>query len=213
MNVEWLAYVASQVSRLGFSAGRQPVTPEADTRRHCESVAFSSEILAPQVQATVNYRGRAASPDDGTAIWFEEVTDDGFRICVEELEGFKSVADTLDVPYDGALVPFNIDWLVYETGSSSLGFIAGELPLTAGFTATSCTLVATGCTGCDNVQLTVNHRGRTEAADASHDTTLVWAEDFTASGDLTVCIRETSAYAGGDHDTHARVGWLVRNED
>ena len=193
--LDWLAYVAPSASLSG-AAGRLPLG--AVSGRSCQSVTFEAAFAAaPHLQITPNHVGAPNAPNDPTSVWVEEVDATGFRVCAEELEDA-----------DGELDGTNVDWLAYPATVATAGFSAGERNITT-FTGTRCVDIATGCANCQNVQVSANHRRRTEAATNSHDPTLVWAEDFSAAGVLTACVRQTSNY-GGSHDAHLSIDWLTR---
>jgi hypothetical protein len=193
--LDWLAYVAPSASLSG-AAGRFALG--AVNGRSCQTVAFPSAFAAaPQLQITANHVGAPDVANDPPSAWLEEVSAAGFRVCVEELEGA-----------DGELDGTNVDWLAYPATIATAGFSAGERNITT-FTGTRCVDIATGCANCQNIQVSVNHRRRTEAVTTSHDPTLVWAEDMSAAGVLTACVRQTSAY-NGSHDAHLSIDWLLR---
>lgn len=197
--LDWVAYVAPSVASLGVVAGRLALG--AVSGRSCQSVSFPTAFsAAPQLQVTPNHVGAANSPNDPSSVWVEELGASGFRVCVEELEGV-----------DGDLDGTNVDWLAYPSTFASAGFSAGERNVPA-FDGVECVEIATGCANCENVQVSVNHRRRTEPATSSHDAMLAWAEDMTASGMLTVCLSETSAY-DGQRDAHVSIDWLARQNN
>ena len=193
--LDWLAYVATTTSLSG-AAGRLALGAVKD--RSCQEVTFPTAFAAaPQLQLTPNHVGAPDAPNDPSSAWAEEVSATGFRLCVEELEDA-----------DGELDGTNVDWLAYPQTIATAGFSAGERNITT-FTGTRCVDIQTGCENCQNVQVSANHRRRTESANNSHDPVLIWAEDFTAAGVLTACVRQTSDY-GGSHDAHLSIDWLAR---
>jgi hypothetical protein len=193
--LDWLAYVAPSASLSG-AAGRLQL--DAERGRSCQSVTFTTAFTEPpQLQVTPNHVGAANAPNDPASAWVEEVNAEGFRVCVEELENT-----------DGELEGTNVDWLAYPATVALAGFSAGERNITT-FTGNRCVDIATGCANCQNVQLSANHRRRTEATTSSHNAVLIWAEDMTAAGVLTACVRQTSDYAGS-HDAHLSIDWLTR---
>lgn len=197
--LDWVAYVAPSVASLGVKAGRLALG--AVSGRSCQSVSFPAAFGAvPQVQVTLNHQGSANSSNDPASVWLEELEASGFRVCVEELE------DT-----DGELEGTNVDWLAYPSTFAGAGFTAGEHEV-RDFDGVECVEIETGCANCENVQVSVNHRRRTESATSSHNAILVWAEDMTATGLVTVCLSETSAY-DGQHDAHLSISWLARQKN
>ena len=184
---------------VGDAAGRLALG--AVSGRSCHVVTFPTALTdAPQLQVTANRQGSANAANDPISVWVEDVTASNFRVCAEELEGS-----------DGELDGTNVDWLAYPATIASSGFSAGERNLAA-FSGVECVDIATGCMDCQNAQLSVNHRRRTEGAAAAHPATLVWGEDLTARGVLTVCVRNTSAYASA-HDAHLSIDWLMRDSN
>lgn len=197
--LDWVAYAMPSVSTLGFTAGRAMFA--AVSGRSCQSVTFATALsAAPQLQVTPNHRGAASGPSDPVTAWVEDVTEAGFRLCAEEVEGT-----------DGDLDGTTVDWLAYPATFAGAGFSAGERNV-GGFDGVQCVDIPTGCANCENIQVSVNHRRRNEAATASHDATLIWAEDMTAAGVLTACVSQTSAYAAR-HDTHLSIDWLARQKN
>jgi hypothetical protein len=197
--LDWLAYVAPASSSLRGAAGRFALG--AVKGQSCQEVTFPTAFAAaPQLQITPNHVGAADAANDATSVWIEDVSASGFRLCVEELEDA-----------DGELEGTNVDWLAYPADVASDGFSAGERAV-ASFNGTRCVEIETGCASCENVQLSVNHRRRTEGVNNVHDATLVWAEDMTAAGVLTACVRQTSAY-NGSHDAHLSIDWLTRKKN
>jgi hypothetical protein len=198
--IDWVAVTTSGAETLGAQVGR--VSVASALTQACRSVTFSTPFAeAPHVQATLRHAGARASWDDGGTAWFEDVSTTGFRVCLQELESADQVLDQT-----------SIDWFAYPASFSDAGFVAGELDFPAA-SGISCQDVETGCLDCENVQLTNDHRRRTETSSTFvHQSTLVWAEDLSATGNLRICVRESSE---NDlvRDAHLSVNWLVRHSN
>ncbi|MFZ5895810.1 MAG: hypothetical protein ACOY0T_32435 [Myxococcota bacterium] len=198
--VDWVAMVAGESSAWGFVSGRTAFS--STNAMECASVAFPSTLSAPvQLLTGRHYMGAMANLNAGAAIWVEALTATEFRLCARQLENS-----------DAALTNIAVDWAAYLPSLSGHGFAAGEVNFGNWDDGTQCNHVETGCANCENVQVSVNHRRRTEENPDAHGATLVWVEDFDASGDLTVCVRESSA-ENLSHDSHLSVDWLVRQSN
>jgi hypothetical protein len=194
--LDWVATVAQATAGIGGAAGRLALG--AVSGRSCQVVTFPLALAdAPQLQVTANRQGASKAANDPVSVWVEDVSASSFRVCAEELEGA-----------DGELDGTNVDWLAYPVTVASSGFSAGERNLAA-FSGVECVDIATGCMNCQNVQLSVNHRRRTEGPAAAHAGTIVWGEDLTARGVLTACVSNTSSYPMA-HDGHLSIDWLMR---
>jgi hypothetical protein len=196
--VDWLAFIEPDASTFGFFSGRQPLS--ANGSATCTNVMVTSG--APETyQLQTSLVGGAADADRETAVWVENVSANAFRLCSRLLENAA-----------GPLASTSVDWTLYSPFISDEGFSAGEVDFDSWDDAAECETVATRCAGCENVQVSVNHRNRTELESALHGSTLVWVEDFDAEGRMTVCVRETSA-ENGTHDAHLSVDWLARKRN
>jgi hypothetical protein len=196
--VDWLAFIEPDASTFGFFSGRQQLNASGSAT--CTNVMVTSG--APETyQLQTSLLGGAAGADRETAVWVENVSAKAFRLCSRLLENA-----------DGPLPGTSVDWTLYSPFISDQGFAAGEVDFDSWDDAAECQTVATRCAGCENVQVSVNHRNRTEMESALHGSTLVWVEDFDAEGRMTVCVRETSA-ENGTHDAHLSVDWLARKRN
>lgn len=197
--VDWLAFVEPDAATIGFVSGRQQLSGNATPT--CSNVSVPSGVPETYNVQTSLYGG-ASDANHGTAVWIEGLSATEFRLCALLLRN-------ADAPFANTAV----DWAAYSPLISDEGFLAGEHDFDAWDDGTHCDTFATDCSGCENVQISVNHRRRTETDPSTlHGATLAWVEDFSASGDLTICVRETSA-ENGAHDSHLSVDWLVRKQN
>lgn len=202
-SLHWLAY-----SHQGFAPGvlaarALVVATEPAVRRHCQSVVFSTPFpTRPQVQARLSVPAGASPGSRMSAVWLEEVSATGFRLCVEPLANASS-----------SLAGTQVEWLAYPLDLNTSGFSAGEWDFQA-FSVTACTTVPTGCRNCENAQLTINHHRRPGGVEPSSAPAIVWGEDLSANGELTFCVHKGSLYvAGNTQDAHLSVSYLLRREN
>jgi len=196
--VDWVALVEDAGPSLGFRSAREPLAA-ADSP--CRVVNLPSGLSAPvHLQATLAYSGSSKSANHAAAVWFESITATQFRLCVQQLENAE-----------GSLASTSVDWFAYAPSIATSGFSAGEFDFDD-FSDVQCETIATGCNNCENVQVRVNHRRRSEESTSLHGATLAWVEDFDSSGRLRVCAREISG-ENQTHDGHMSVDWLVRRKN
>ncbi|MGC4090633.1 MAG: hypothetical protein QM756_22725 [Polyangiaceae bacterium] len=193
--IDWVAMVESAGPQLGLISRRQALSGAGEAQ--CQLLSVTGVTEPWHVQASLDVPSGGMQANRGTSLWFEQVAGSEARLCARLLENA-----------DGALAAASVDWVAYSASFARHGFTVGEHDFES-FNGTHCDTIATGCAGCQNAQIRVNHRRRTESATFTHGATLAWVEDFDAAGQLTVCARETSA-ENNTHDAHMSVDWFVR---
>ena len=198
--IDWVALSEPEDAAWHFLSGRLALTGSATPE--CTNVSLGSDPPMPY-NVEVSLHSANTEQNHGTAVWIENVNPADFRVCALVLDNAK-----------GPLSSAALNWTAYSPTALEHGFKGGEVDFTMSWReGAQCKKVLTDCKGCQNAQLSVNHRRRTEEDPKFlHGAILVWAEDFNDAGELTVCVRETST-ENGAHDTHLSVDYLVRDHN
>ena len=118
------------LTALSFKAGKENVTSTAPALFACKKISFPNPFYGGQqgkVFASVGHTVNSLTSRNGAAIWVEDVTANGFTVCIVEYE-------------EGSNGATEVNWMALQSAPS--GSQMGTSSLDAWTSGTACTKIS-----------------------------------------------------------------------
>ncbi|KAJ7382889.1 hypothetical protein OS493_031947 [Desmophyllum pertusum] len=188
-----LIFLADQSSEaLSFKAGKENITIASPGLFACKEVSFQDPFNRGQdvkVLASVGHAVKSETTRNGAAIWVEDVTANGFTVCVLEFG-------------DGSNDTAEVNWIAVQSAPS--GSQLGATSLNSWTTGTECKRIdfQQRFPTLPIIFVTASHQFPKRPQDAM----AVWVEDLHEDN-FKICLREAKIFDGPHRNI--KINWMA----